>query len=310
MPTMTAMRLHAYGDALKADEIDTPAPGQNQVLVKVHAASINPVDWKVRDGMLREKIVLPLPLTLGGDFSGTVAADGGGFKAGEEVFGMTDTVSGYASGAFGEYVAVSAANLARKPSNVDHVTATAVPLAGLTAWQAVHDRGQVAAGQRVLVHAAAGGVGSFAVQFLKAAGAQVIATASATNAAYVTGLGADQVIDYRTTKFEDVVRDIDLVVDLMGEDIQDRSYGVLKHGGRLVNAWGALNTALADRVGVDAVKVAVSPNGEQLAGIADLIEKGRVTVTIAKVLPLMAVNQALDENRQGHTRGKIVLQMP
>jgi NADPH:quinone reductase-like Zn-dependent oxidoreductase len=309
---MRAARIHDYDrdDGLSVDDIDVPSISPDQLLIRVAAASINPVDWKVRDGMLRAGIVLDLPAVLGGDVCGVVAAIGSevrGFGKGDVVYAMTDTRSRYACGGFAEYVALSAANAAPKPSSLSAVEAAAVPLAALTAWQALHDEGQVQPGQRVLIHAAAGGVGGFAVQFAREAGAYVIGTASAANRDYVLRLGANEVIDYSAGPFEAEVRDIDLVIDLVGGDVQARSLSVIRPGGTLINAWGALAADEAAAAGVTARKVAVSPNGDQLRRIGALIDAGRVAVEVAHVLPLEEVEAALALSRRGHGRGKIIL---
>jgi len=286
---MEALRLHAYGtpDGLRLDNVELPACGADEVLVRVHAASVNPVDWKVCDGILKEKLIMQLPFIPGGDFSGTIAAVGSEVTAprlGDSVFGMTST-PGYRAGAFAEYVAVKAKDVAAKPRSFDHVQASSVPLAALTAWQAVFDRAELRQGQRVLIHAGAGGVGGFAIQFAREAGATVITTTSARNADYVRELGADQVIDYHATRFEDVLTDLDVVIDLLGEDVQARSYAVLRPGGVLVNAWGSIMEEQARAAGVRGVKVAVAANGAQLAEIARLIDADKVKTTIAAELP-------------------------
>lgn len=308
---MQAIRLHAYGttDRLAFDTLPQPQCLPDEVLVRVHAASVNPVDWKVCDGILKDKLIMQMPFIPGGDFSGTITAIGGAVTAlqpGQEVFGMTSTL-GYRAGAFAEYVTVKAKDVALKPLRFDHVQAASVPQAALTAWQALFDQANVRRGQRVLIHAGAGGVGSFAIQFAREAGAYVITTTSAANADYVRTLGADQVIDYHKVKFEDVLHDLDGVIDLLGEDVQARSYAVLRPGGVLVNAWGSIMTEKARAAGVRGVKVAVAANGGQLAEIASLIDAGKVNTTIAKTFPYSQASSGLALSRTGHVRGKIVL---
>jgi NADPH:quinone reductase-like Zn-dependent oxidoreductase len=311
MTDMRAVRIHDHGgpEVIRIDTVPVPTPAPGEILVRVHAASINPVDWKVRDGMLKERLPLRLPLTLGGDFSGVVAALGKDVSdppIGSAVFGMARGPS-YAHGAFADYVAVPARNVALKPAALGHADAGSVPLAALTAWQALFDRGEIAAGQRVLIHAAAGGVGGFAVQFARAAGATVIVTASAANEAYVRGLGASRVIDYRTTLFETVLNDIDLVIDLVGGETQARSYTVLRPGGTLVNAWGAIMQDKAEAASVRGIKVAVAPDKAALSEIGRRLAAGEVRTTIARTFPLSAAADALELSRTGHVRGKIVL---
>jgi NADPH:quinone reductase-like Zn-dependent oxidoreductase len=311
---MQAIRLHAYGtnDGLKLDTLPQPQCLADEILVRVHAASVNPVDWKVCDGILKDKLVMPMPFIPGGDFSGIVTAIGKDVTAmqpGNQVFGMTST-PGYRAGAFAEYVVVKAKDAALKPLRFDHIQAASVPLAALTAWQAVFDQADLRRGQRILIHAGAGGVGSFAIQFAREAGAYVITTTSAANADYVQILGADQVIDYHKVKFEDVLRDLDVVIDLLGEDVQARSYPVLRPGGVLVNAWGAIMQDKAQAAGVRGVKVAVDADGTQLAKIAALIDAGKVKTTIAGTFPYTEAAAGLALSRTGHVRGKVVLTMP
>jgi NADPH:quinone reductase-like Zn-dependent oxidoreductase len=308
---MRAIRVHAYGDpsAMRLERIPPPVPRPGEILVRVHAASVNPVDWKVCDGMLREQLAMELPFTPGGDFAGVVVECGAGvtaFSPGDPVFGMTST-PGYRSGAFAEFVAVRAADAAKKPASLDMGHAAAVPLAALTAWQALFDRAEIRENQKILIHAGAGGVGGFAIQFARHAGAHVIATASAANADFLRDLGAEQVIDYRATAFETVLNDLDAVIDLIGGETQARSYAVLRRGGVLVNAWGAIMRDKADAAGVRGVKVAVAANGAQLSEIAALIDAGAVRITLARCLPLARIAQAYALSRDGHVRGKIVL---
>jgi len=312
MATMQAVQVHDYNQPaqLRLEEIPVPALQDDEVLVRIAAASVNPIDWRVCDGTLREKLPTPLPFTPGGDFSGEIAAVGGrvtAFKMGDAVFGMTST-PGYCAGAFAQFAAVKARHAAQKPLSLSHVEAAAVPLAALTAWQAVFDRGSVSAGQRVLIHAGAGGVGSFAVQFARIAGATITATSSAANRDYLLGLGAADVIDYHAVQFEDVLKNLDVVIDLLGGEIQARSYKVLRPGGILVNALGAVMEDKAKAAGVRGVKVAVAPNAAQLNEIAKLIDTGQVRVTIAKVFPMAEVAAALALSRTGRVRGKIVLE--
>jgi NADPH:quinone reductase-like Zn-dependent oxidoreductase len=313
MDMMKAMLVHGYGDpaAMRIEHIGKPTLQPGEILVRVHAASVNPVDWKVCDGLLKDKLPMVMPFIPGGDFSGTVAATGSedsAFTTGMPVFGMTST-PGYRAGAFAEFVAVKAHHVAAKPESLSHEEAAAVPLAALTAWQALFDRANLHAGETVLIHAGAGGVGGFAIQFARETGAIITTTTSAANAGYVRALGANEVIDYRAQKFEDTSRDFDAVIDLIGGETQERSYAVLRPGGILVNAWGAIMQDKAAAAGVRGVKVAVEPDGAQLRQIAELIDAGKIRVSLAKTLPLAACAAALDESRTGHVRGKIVLKV-
>jgi len=311
MEMMKAVLVHEYGNpaAMRVEQTGIPKLQPDEILVRVNAASVNPVDWKVCDGMLKDKLPMAMPFIPGGDFSGTVAATGSeaaGVTIGMAVFGMTST-PGYRAGAFAQFVAVNANHVAAKPKTLSHEEAAGVPLAALTAWQAVFDRAGLRAGQKILIHAGAGGVGSFAIQFARAAGAIITTTTSAANTGYVRALGADEVIDYRAQNFGDVGRDFDAVIDLIGGETQERSYAVLRPGGVLVNAWGAIMQDKAEAAGVRGVKVAVEPDANQLSKIAELIDAAKVRVAVAKVFPLADCAAALDESRTGHVRGKIVL---
>ncbi len=306
---MKAVRFHQFGgpEVLQYEDVPKPEPQVGQVLVRVHAAGVNPVDWKLREGWLRA-LNLPLPITNGGDVSGVVEAIGPGvteFKVGDAVFGGTGLMGGYA-----EYIAVAAAALARKPTSLDHIQAASVPLAALTGWQALFDVGGLKPGQRVLIHAAAGGIGSLAVQFARLHGAHVIGTASAGNVDYVRGLGAHEVIDYQKAPFETAVRDVDLVLDLIGGEVESRSWSVLKPGGLLVGVVGVQPSAEnANAAGVRCAAIFMAPNGDQLGHIAGLIDGGKVKVTVSGTHSLADAAEAQELVRQGHTRGKFVLRI-
>jgi len=306
---MKAVRFHAYGgpEVLAYEEAPTPVPQAGQVLVRVHAAGVNPVDWKVREGYLRAALDLPMPVTPGGDVSGVVEAIGPGvsdLKPGDVVFGGTGLLGGYA-----EYAAINAGFLTAKPKSLDHVQAASVPLAAMTGWQALFDKGGLVKGQRVLIHAAAGGIGTFAVQFARHRGAHVIGTASVGNLDYVKQLGAHEVVDYRASRFEDVVRDVDLVLDLIGGDAEARSWSVLKPGGILVSVVGEPSQEKAKEAGVRASSIYLSPNNVQLREIAALIDSGHVRTTVSATFPLSEAAAAQDSSRTGRTRGKIVLKV-
>jgi NADPH:quinone reductase-like Zn-dependent oxidoreductase len=307
--TMLAVRIHDYGgpDAPRVEAMPRPQPGPGQVLVRVHALGVNPVDWKIREGVRRDRMPLAMPVVLGCDLSGVieqVGADVSGFAAGDAVFAMTGLY-----GAFSEFVAVSAACVARKPESLDHVRAAATPLAALTAWQGLELAG-LKAGQRVLVLAGGGGVGGFAVQIAAALGAHVVATASTEKLDYVRSLGAEQVVDYRTTAFERAVSDFDVVFDLLGEETQARAWHVLKPGGVLVSAVAVpAQDELAAR-GVRAARVGVRADGGQLRRIAELIDAGRIRVHVEATYPLAQAAQAIERVKGGRTRGKIVLLTP
>jgi NADPH:quinone reductase-like Zn-dependent oxidoreductase len=304
-----AIRFHDYGGAevLHFEEIEQPAPKDGEILVRVHAASVNPIDWKIRDGLVRKRFNLQLPVIPGGDLSGEVAAVGPGvtnFRVGDPVFAMIGLL-----GAYAEHVTFKAAMAACKPARIDHVQAASVPLVGLTAWQALHEQGDVRPGQRVFVLAAAGGVGGFAVQLARIAGAIVIASAAVKNADYVRGLGAREVFDYRIDSAARYAGGVDLVMDLAGGDASIRALELLSPAGALV-AIAAPSEALKERaakLGRRVLALQGRPDGAQLAQIASLIDAGKVTTTVAAVFPLAEAAAAQELSKLGHTRGKIIL---
>ena len=304
--TMKAVQIHAYGgpEVLKYEDVPRPEPKENEIVVRVHAAGVNPIDWKIREGYLSAA----LPTIMGVDFSGVVESTGSGitkYRTGDSVFGqVTDQ-----SGSYAEYALTLEAYIARKPEGLDHIRAAALPVAGLVAWQALFDTAKLSAGQTVLIHGAAGGVGSFAVQFAKSKGARVLGTASGDHATQLRQLGADEVIDYRKTKFEDVARDVDVVLDTIGGETQERSWKVLKAGGVLVSLVQPPSAEKAAAHGVRGFVVYQKGNGEQLAAIADLVSKGKVKVNVETVLPLMEARKAQELSKSGHSGGKIVLKV-
>lgn len=303
---MEAMRIHEFGgpDVLRRDEIQRPAAGPGELLVRVVAASVNPVDFKMRAGGYSRQ-EQSLPITLGRDLAGTVEQVGGvaGFAAGDEIFALL----GRDRGAYAEYVVVKPGEAARKPKSLSFIEAAAVPLAGLTAWQGLFDQGGLQAGQRVLIHGGAGGVGHLAVQFAKARGAFVATTASAQDADYLRRIGADQVIDYKNQRFEEEVSDMDLVYDLIGGETQTRSWDVLKPGGIIVSTLGEPSQEEARKRGMRGVRYMAEPNAAELTEIARLIEEGKVKPAVQSTFPLEKAGAAQDALEHGHVRGKIVL---
>jgi len=308
---MKAIRIHRYGglEVLSYEEAPKPEPGRGELLVRVHAASVNPIDWKIRSGHYKLVMRFELPIVLGWDVSGVVEAVGpevSKFRPGDEVFARPDIKRG---GTYAEYVAIRASEAARKPKSIDHVHAAAVPLAGLTAWQGLFDKAGLEEGERVLVHAAAGGVGHFAVQLAKWKGAFVAGTASGRNEALVRSLGADQVVDYTRERFEDAVAPVDVVLDTLGGDAGRRSWQVLKRGGTLVSVLDIavpLKGALRLKRGRFLL---IKPNAAQLEQIAALIDAGRVKPIVENVFPLAEARRAHELSQTGRVRGKIVLQV-
>lgn len=304
---MRAVVVSQWGgpEVLTEVEAERPEPGLNEILVRVHAAGVNPVDFKTRaSGALIGWGDVPM---VGWDVSGTVEAVGPGvtlYRAGDEVYGMPNFPR--QAGGYAEYVVAPARHFAPKPASLDHVQAAALPLAALTAWQALVDTAGLRAGQRVLVHAAAGGVGHLAVQIAKARGAYVIGTASAGKHELLRELGADEVVDYRTTDFEDTVSDVDVVLDAVGGDLGQRSLKVLKQGGHLITLPGP-DGLPEDPQGVHAAWMLVEPDLRGLLEIAALADAGELRVVIDTVLPLEQAAKAHEIGEQGRTTGKIVL---
>ncbi len=309
MTTMKAVRIHAYGGPEVLHYEDTPIPQlqPDDLLIRVRAAAVNPVDWKIREGFLQGVLNHCLPLTLGWDVSGEVAAVGPEvirFQIGDAVYTRPNIER---DGGYADYIAVKTSEAALKPVKLDHDQAAAVPLAALTAWQALVDAAQLRSGQTVLIHAAAGGVGSFAVQLAKARGAKVIATASAVNIGLVTELGADQFVDYTRSRFEEVAKEVDVVFDTIGGETQTRSWSVLKPGGMLVSVVSPPPEATAAAYGVRSAFVFVQPSSSQLDAITQLIDEGRIKPILHTIMPLYEARQAQVISQGGHVRGKIVL---
>ena len=312
MPTppapMHAVLIRRFGgpDVVELAQMPMPAPRPGELLLKVEAASLNPVDWKIRSGKYPLVGDDKLPYVLGRDFSATVLhSDSADLPSGTLVHGLL----GIERGSFAQYVAARPDELARVPGALDRLAAAAVPLAGLTAWQGLFDHGGLQAGQRVLIHAGAGGVGHFAVQFAKARGAHVITTVSADDVAFARGLGADEVIDYQAERFERRLRDIDLVYDLIGADTQERSWSVLRKGGVLVSTVQEPSQEKAAAIGVRATRYTAASDAGQLREIDALIQSGRVRVQVARRFAYGDAKAALQALEQGHASGKLVLDM-
>ncbi|SEQ92592.1 NADPH:quinone reductase [Lentzea albida] len=316
--SMRAVVQDALGgpEVLSVREVPRPEPLPTEVRVKVHAAGINPVDWKTRAGGGMAGVLGEPPFILGWDVSGVVEKVGFGvttLKEGDEVYGMPWFPR--QAGAYAEYVTAPARQFVLKPSSVGHEQAAAVPLAALTAWQALVDTAHVTSGQRVLIHAAAGGVGHLAVQFAKHLGAHVIGTASARSHDWLTKLGADEVVDYTDVRFEDAVSDVDVVIDLVGDGhdhTSTRSLEVLRPGGLLVAIPGGASpelVAAGEAKGLRVSAFLVEPDGPALARIAELIDAGDVVVEVEETFPLEEVARAHARGESNRTRGKLVLRV-
>ncbi len=297
---MQAVVIHEPGDAdvLRYEEIDRPEPRDGEVLIKVHAASVNPADWKLRRGFINK----PLPTVPGHDVSGTVEISrADGFVEGDAVFGSS------ASGGYAEYSTASAGVIAKKPENVSHEQAAAIPVAGLTAWQALFDKGGLVSGQSALVAGAAGGVGHFAVQFAKLRGARVIGTCSTRNRDFVLGLGAAESVDYTQQDVGEAVSGADVALDTVGGETTASLLPAVREGGMLVTIAGTPPEEAARERGVRAELLVMRPKSEQLARIAELVAGGDVRVEIAEAVPLADVKRAHELSETGHVRGKLVL---
>ena len=307
---MKAIRFHEYGgpEVLRYETAPRPEPSPGELLVRVKATAVNPVDVAIRAGYLKAMRDVEKPFILGWDFSGVVEACGKGtkkFHQGDEVFGLKQL---WEQGNYAEYTVVPESVCAAKPTGLDHATAAAIPLAGLTAWQALFDHAGLKTGQKVLIHSGAGGVGHFAIQFAKAKGITVAATASTRNQEFLAQLGADQPIDYTTTKFEDVVNDADAVIETKGGEIRDRSWKALKPGGILVALIGpAPSEADAAAHQVRQTLMWVHPDPEQLTEIGNLVIAGKVKVHIDHAYPLTEIAKAHEASATGHTRGKLAI---
>jgi NADPH:quinone reductase-like Zn-dependent oxidoreductase len=310
--TMKAAQIHRFGppEVITLEDIPRPEPDAGEVLVRVHAAGVGPWDAWIRAG--KSALPQPLPLTLGSDLSGTVEAVGPGvtaFAPGDAVFGVTNP---HFIGAWAEFAIASAGMVSRKPDNLSDIDAASVPVVAVTAQQALFEEAHLTRGQAVLIHGAAGNVGSYAVQLARRAGLRVIATASAQDKADVLSLGADEVIDYRTERFEDKAGSADAVLDLVGGEVQARSFRVLKPGGVLVSAVAPPDQDLARSHGVDAHFFLVEVTTQRLDRIAALVAAGELRTAIGVVLPLAAARDAHEmlEGLRPHPKGKIVLRIP
>lgn len=309
-PTMKAVRIHRYGgrDELHYENAPIPTLNPDDVLVKVHAAAVNPVDWKVREGYLKEVLPVAMPLILGWDVAGEIVALGEkvtGWQLGDAVYSRPDIGR---DGSYAEYIAINAAEIAAKPRSLHWQQAAAVPLAALTAWQSLYDFADIKAGERVLIHAGAGGVGMFAIQLAKLRGAHVITTVSTRNVEFVRALGADEVIDYTQRDFS-ALRNTDVVFDTLGGEIQQHSWQVLKPGGRLVSIVSTPDSALAEKHRVTPLLCFVKPSTTQLAALAALFDAGKMRVVIERSYKLADIAHAHEHSESGRTRGKIVIEV-
>ena len=305
---MKAVQINGFGDrsVLALNDIAIPSPAENEVLIKVKSASVNPVDWKIREGYLQPMLNHPLPLTLGWDVSGEVSAIGENvtsLKVGDPVYSRPDIAK---NGSYAQYMTVAANEVAVKPTSMSWQEAAGVPLAALTAWQSLYDYAKLQARERVLIHAGSGAVGQFAIQLAKLSGAYVYTTTSARNTELVLGLGADESIDYQKEDFSEL-NDIDVVFDTVGGQTQASSWDTLKTGGRLVSIVENPDEALAAKHGVSAFFCFVQPNRDQLKMLAEYADKGQLKINIDSEFGLDQVAEAHERSESGRAQGKIII---
>ena len=309
--SMMAWRVHEFGppEAMKLESVPRPVPGPGEVVVKVHAAGVGPWDGWIRAG--GSALPQPLPLTLGSDLSGdiqTVGTDVSDFRISDQVYGVTNPRF---VGAYAEFAVASAAMIARKPTTLTYVEAASVPVIAVTAWQGLFDQAQLKAGQTVVIHGAAGNVGAYAVQLARRAGIRTIATAATDDIEFVGDLGADTVVDFQTQRFEEAARNVDAVLDLVGGETQERSFQVLRRGGKLISAVSHPDQDVAKSHGVDATFFLVKVTSQYLTEIADLIDSGKLRTRVGTVLPLADAREAhfILEGGRPRPKGRIVLTM-
>ena len=307
---MKAIVIHEYGgpEVLKYEDVPRPEPQPDQILVRVVAAGVNPVDGLIRSGMFANE-KRAFPIILGGDIAGVVEKAGSKikkFKAGDPVFAYVSLDN---SGGYAQYALVTEREAAPKPKSLTYVEAAAVPIVAMTAWQALIDTAKLESGQTVLIHGGSGGVGSFAIQIAKARRAKVIATASTANQDLLKQLGADVTIDYTKQKFEDIAKDVDVVLDSIGKDTLVRSYGVVKKCGIIVSLVARPNQAELEKHGIRGAALSVESNSEELAEIGKLIDDKKIKVIVSQAFPLAEARKAQEQVATGHTRGKIVLKI-
>lgn len=306
---MKAIRIHSYGgpEVLKYEEAPIPEPLLDDLLVKVHSAAVNPVDWKIRQGKHKSPLMV-FPFILGWDLAGTVEKVGAlvsTFKPGDKVFARPDTSR---NGTYAEFALARACETALAPKSIPLEQAAGVPLAAQTAWVGLFEAGKLKPGQKVLIHGGSGGVGSFAVQLAKLAGAFVISTTSEKNIEFVKSIGADMVIDYHSEDFSQKVKDLDLVLDTIGGDIQKKSWEVIRQGGTLVSTLQVDADEAAKR-GIRGISFFLQANGTRLGEIAAIIDKGKLKVFIEKEFALQETKEAHELSEKGHARGKIILRV-
>ena len=304
---MKAIRIHEYGDAgtLKLEEVPRLSIADDQILIRIRDAGVNPIDWKIRQGYMKQVRPAAFPMTIGQDFAGEVVERG---KAVTQ-FADGDRVFGFAQGTYAEYAAAPASTIAAIPNSVDFVTAAALPTAGSTALQIIRDVVAARPGITILIHGAAGGVGAYASQIAKNLGARVIGTASGEDIEYLKSLGVDEVIDYKRERFEDKATGVDAVVDLVGGETLARSYSVVKRGGVLATTVQPIDESAAKRAGVRAVQVVMKRNPADLAELARLVQEGALNPRLSETMNLSQAKDAQELSETGRTHGKVILKV-
>ncbi len=304
---MKAVRIQQYGDAstLKLEEIPNLSIADDQILVRVRAAGVNPVDWKIRQGYLKQVRRATFPMTIGQDFAGEVVDVGKTITQ----FAVSDRVFGFAEGTYAEYAAAPASGVVAIPNSVSFATAAALPTSGSTALQIIRDVVAAIPGMRILIHGAAGGVGSYASQIAKNLGAHVVGTGTGADLEYLRSLGVDKVIDYKRERFEDKVTGVDAVVDLVGGDTLSRSYAVVKKGGVLATTVQPIDESAAKQAGIRAVQIVMTRRAADLAELAGLVEQGALKPRLDKTMSLSQASEAQELSETGKTQGKVILKV-
>lgn len=311
---MKSAQFKRYGgsDVIEINQI-TPMPILNagNVLVEIKAAGINPIDWKIREGYMQQMIKLQFPSTLGMDFSGVIKQVGekvtsSDFKQGDEVYGQAGVTNG-GSGAFAELALANIDHIAHKPKRLNHLEAAALPLVGVSAWQALVENMGLSKGQKILIHGGAGGIGSIAIQLAKLIGAYISTTANVNDKQFVQGLGADQTIDYNSQKFEDLLHDYDAVFDTIGGDTYKRSFKVLKKGGTIISMLEQPNSDLIQQYGVKATFQFTQVNRQRLIKLAQWVDQNNIRINVDRTFSLDDAAKALDYQKNVHPRGKVVI---
>lgn len=309
---MKAAQIKKYGgsEVVEINNVENPALKEGQVLVEVYAAGVNPVDWKIREGYMDKMAPLNFPATLGGDFAGVITDVGtvSEFKTGDAVYGSA-LILGAGSGAFAEFAVANKATITIKPKNIDYIEAAALPLVGVSAYQALVEYMHLAKGQKILIHGGAGGIGSVAIQIAKNLGAYVAVTAGTADKEFVKELGADEVIDYKNQQFENIVHDFDAVFDPVGGETYIKSFGVLKKAGIVVSMVEQPNEELMQQFGVTAISQFTKINTERLNQLTELVEKGIINIHVDKVFPLDEAGEALSYLQAGHPKGKVAIKV-